>query len=116
MKKTHGLIICSFVFLLLATSCQKSGTGPEGGVKGDPGATGPAGLTGAGGAAGAGGPAGSANVIYSAWFTASPWIKDTVFYVYGFNYTKAVTEITQDILDSGTVITFGKLSGYNTAI
>jgi hypothetical protein len=106
MKKTYSLIICSFVFLLLANSCQKGGTGPEG-AKGDSGATGPAGPTGA---------TGSANVIYSAWFTASPWIKDTVFDVYGFNYTKAVTELTQNILDSGTVITYGKLMGYNTLI
>ncbi len=89
--------------LLLIVSCKKGDTGPAG----------PAGATGATGAAG---PAGTANVIYSAWFTASPWIKDTVFDIYGFNYTKAAADITQNVLDSGTVITFGKLLGYNPLI
>jgi hypothetical protein len=72
--------------------------------KGD---TGPAGITGA---------TGSANVIYSQWFTPSAYVKDTVFYVYGFNYTKATTDITQAVIDSGTVITYGKLLGYNPII
>jgi hypothetical protein len=92
--------------MMLITSCQKGNTGPAG----------PAGATGSTGATGAVGPTGTANVIYSAWFTASPWIKDTVFDVYGFNYTKTAADITQNMLDSGTVITFGKLLGYNTLI
>src|SRR5258708_13582207 len=89
--------------LLLLVSCKKGDTGPAG----------PAGATGATGAAG---PAGTANVIYSAWFTASPWIKDTVFDIYGFNYTKAAADITQNVLHSGTVIPFGNLLGYNPLI
>ena len=62
------------------------------------------------------GPAGTANVIYSGWFTASPWAKDTVFDVYGFNYTQTAPGITQNILDSGAVLIFGKLAGYNPLI
>lgn len=86
--------------VLLIFSCKKGDTGPAG-------PAGPAGPT---------GPTGAPNVIYSAWFTAAPWTKDTVFDVYGFNYTKAAADITQNILDSGTVITFGKLAGYNTLV
>jgi hypothetical protein len=62
------------------------------------------------------GPAGTANVIFSDWFTATPWTKDTVFDVYGFNYSKSAPDITQNVLDSGTVIVYGKLKGYNTLI
>jgi len=84
--------------------------------KGDDGAVGPAGPAGAAGVAGPTGPIGAANVIYSDWFTASPWIKDTVFDIFRFSYTKVVTGITQSIIDSGTVITVGKLNGYNTLV
>jgi hypothetical protein len=62
------------------------------------------------------GPPGTANVRYSAWFTASPWKKDTIFGIYGFNYIKAAPDITQNILDSGVVLTFGKLLGYNQLV
>ena len=91
----HSLFV---LFLLsLTVSCQKGDTGP-------------AGTTGATGATG------SANVIYSAWFTPSAYVKDTVFGTWGFTYTKAVAEITQPVLDSGVVLTFGKLDGYVTSI
>jgi len=76
---------------LLIVSCKKGDTGPAG-------------------------PKGTANVIYSAWFTPSTYTKDTVFGNYGFSYNKATTDITQQIVDSGTVITFGKLDGYNPII
>ena len=90
-RKTLYQFMAVAVLSLSIISCKKGDTGPAGAT-------------------------GTANVIYSDWFTASPWIKDTVFDVYGFNYTKAATDITQSILDSGTVITFGKLAGYNTLI
>jgi hypothetical protein len=89
--------------LVLITSCQKGATGP----------TGPAGST---GAAGPTGPTGTANVIYSDWFTPAAYNKDTVFGIYGFNYDKADVGITQKIIDSGTVITYGKLDGYVSSI
>lgn len=68
------------------------------------------------GDAGPQGEPGTANVIYSQWFTASPWTKDTVFNVWGFNYKKTIPEITQQVLDSGAVLTFGKLIGYNSLV
>ena len=62
------------------------------------------------------GPAGTANVIYSEWLTPNSYVKDTVFGIWGFKYDKAVTEITQAILDSGAVLTYAKLSGYNPTV
>ena len=89
-----------FLLPFFIISCQKGNTGPAG----------PA------GPAGAQGPAGSANVIYSQWFTPGSWKKDTIFGEYGFSYTKATADITQPVLDSGVVLTFGKLDGYNVSI
>ncbi|AXY73754.1 hypothetical protein D3H65_07085 [Paraflavitalea soli] len=62
------------------------------------------------------GPAGTANVIYSEWFTPNPYIKDTVFGIWGFKYNKAAPAITQQVLDSGSVLTYGKLLGYNPSV
>jgi hypothetical protein len=101
--KTWLPVLAIIVTSLLIVSCKK----------GDPG---PAGTTGPAGPAGVAGPIGTANVIYSAWFTPATYTKDTIFGIYGFNYTKATTDITQNILDSGTVITFGKLDGYVPAV
>jgi len=95
--------------MVLITSCQKGDTGPVGPA----GSTGAAGAT---GATGAKGDTGTANVIYSDWFTPGTYTKDTVFGSYGFNYDKAAAGITQKIIDSGTVITYGKLDGYNPSI
>lgn len=86
--------------LVLITSCKKGDTGPTG-------PTGPAGTA---------GPTGTANVIYSDWFTPATYKKDTVFGIWGFNYDKADAAITQKIIDSGTVITYGKLDGYVTSV
>src|SRR5882757_9878968 len=123
-KTLTTTVLQSFMVLLfsaLVFSCKKGDPGPTGpagtaGSAGPAGSNGTNGTNGANGATGPQGPAGTANVIYSNWFTASPWIKDTVFDVYRFNYTKPTADITQKILDSGTVITFGKLAGYNTLI
>ncbi|NML20929.1 hypothetical protein HHL16_08590 [Pseudoflavitalea sp. G-6-1-2] len=84
------LLLC-IILSLAVFSCKKGDTGPDG-------------------------PPGTANVIYSAWFTPDKYIKDTVFGVWGFKYNKAAPEITQRILDSGVVLTFGRLSGYNPSI
>jgi hypothetical protein len=81
-----------FLFISYALiSCKKGDTGPAG-------------------------PAGSTNVVYSDWFTPPSYIKDTIFGTWGFDYNKAVTEITQQVIDSGAVITFGKLDGYVTSV
>jgi hypothetical protein len=89
------------IFVLLACS------------KGD---TGPAGTTGAAGASGPQGPAGTANVIYSSWFTPSAYIRDTVFSLYHFYHNDSTADITQGVVDSGLVIVYAKLDGYNTSI
>lgn len=62
------------------------------------------------------GPMGNANVIYSEWFTPGSYIKDTVFGIWGFKHDRAVPEITQAVLDSGAILTYAKLKGYNTAV
>ena len=103
------LPLLATVFLV---SCQKGDTGPAGPA----GPTGPAGAAGAAGATGAQGPAGTANVIYSQWFTPASYVKDTVFGLYGFSYTKATTDITQQVIDSGVILTYGKLNGYNPTL
>ena len=75
----------------MVVSCKKGDTGPAG-------------------------PAGTANVIYSKWFTPGTYTKDTVFGMYQFYFNDTASLITQKALDSGVVITFGKLDGYTTAI
>ena len=90
--KSHTYLLLLFTSMLLyVTSCKKGDTGPEG-------------------------PAGTANVYYSEWFRPEVYIKDTLFGIWGFKYNKAAPEITQKILDSGAVLTFGKMLGYNPAI
>ena len=91
MKHYVIMALCSFTLLLAVTSCKKGDVGPQG-------------------------PAGTANVMYSAWFTPNAYTKDTVFGIWGFNYNKAASSITQQVIDSGTVLTFGKLLGYNTLV
>ncbi len=94
------LVTLTSLLALFILSCQKGQTGP----------TGPAGPN------GAQGPVGSANVIYSSWFTPAAYTKDTVFGIWGFNYNKPASDITQPVLDSGVVIVFAKLLGYNPAV
>ena len=113
MKKINNLFLMLAAAALLLSSCGKNGDpGPQGpaGPTGAAGATGPAGPTGATGATG------SANVIYSAWVTPSTYTKDTVFSTFHFYTDIAATKITQNILDKGTVIVYGKLDGYTTTI
>jgi hypothetical protein len=54
--------------------------------------------------------------MYSAWFTPNPYTKDTVFGLFNFNWNQAAPAITQPILDSGVVLVYGKLNGYNPVI
>lgn len=103
------LSVSFLTIVLVITSCKKGDVGPQG-------PEGPAGPQGVQGQQGAQGATGTANVIYSSWFTASPWTKDTVFGLWGFNYNQTATGITQQMLDSGVVLTFGRLYGYNSLI
>lgn len=115
IKKT-GIILLSAALL---AACTKSGpVGPQG-PQGPTGAQGPAGANGTNGtngATGPQGPAGTANVIYSAWFTPSAYTVTTILGIINFNYNQSAPGITQVILDNGTVLTYGKLNGYNSSI
>ncbi|MDN5284539.1 MAG: hypothetical protein JWR38_813 [Mucilaginibacter sp.] len=62
------------------------------------------------------GPAGTANVIYSDWITPTTYTQTTIFGTIHFSSIITAAKITQDILDKGTVIVYGKLSGYNPII
>jgi len=94
LRTFGGLLL---IFSLFTIACKKGDTGPAG-------------------PAGPQGPAGSPNVIYSSWFTPASYVKDTVFGIWGFYYDKATTDITQKTADSGVVIVYAKLLGYNTLI
>ena len=134
------------MFMLIITSCGKNGDpGPQGstgstgatGAKGDKGdkgdtgaigATGAKGATGATGATGAQGPkgdtgatgpkgaTGTANVQYSDWYTPPAYTLNTVFSMKHFDADIDAPKITQDIIDKGTVLVYGKLVGYNAVI
>jgi hypothetical protein len=62
------------------------------------------------------GDTGTANVQYSPWFKPDVYKKDTVFGTWGFRYDHPVPAITQNIIDTGTVLVFAKLLGYNSLI
>ena len=62
------------------------------------------------------GDTGNANVMYSEWFTPTPYIKDTVFGIWGFKFNKEAPKITQQMLDSSAILVFAKLLGYNPAV
>ena len=102
-----------FLFLsvvLLIAACSK--TGPEG-PQGTQGTSGPAGAQGPAGAAGS---TGSANVIYSDWFTPQSYSVTSTTGINDFYYDKSATGITQDILDKGVILTYGKLNGYGPSV
>jgi len=107
MKKINILFLLLTAATLLLSSCGKNGApGPQG-PTGPNGATGPTGPTGA---------TGTTNVMYSAWVTPSAYTKDTVFSTFHLYADIAASKITQDILDKGTVIVYGKLDGYTSTI
>jgi hypothetical protein len=62
------------------------------------------------------GAPGTANVKFSGWFTPSTYKKDTVFGIWGLSHNQPTPAITQNILDSGTVLVFAKLLGYNPLV
>lgn len=112
MKKTNFLllVLLAISLLLFAQSCGKDGAvGPQGPI----GATGPTGATGQNGPTGA---TGTANVIYSAWITPSSYTQNTVLSTVHFDASISASAITQDVLDKGTVLVYGKLDGYTTVI
>lgn len=113
MKKTNYLLLLSIAIWLCAASCGKDGaTGPQGPV----GATGPTGSTGPAGATGPTGATGTANVIYSDWITPSSYTLTTTFSMNHLDANITASTITQDVIDKGAVLVYGKLDGYNPTI
>ena len=90
---TIGKVLTSSLILMVVfvCSCKKGDTGPKG-------------------------PAGTANVIYSEWFIPSSYTMTTIFGIKNFDHPRQAPAITQAIIDSGMVLTFGKLSGYNSQV
>lgn len=62
------------------------------------------------GAVGPAGPAGTANVIYSNWASAPSATAATIDGTNGNTTSIAVSQLSQDILDKGTVLVYGKFS------
>lgn len=91
MKKYFLVAVIAMAVVFFVAGCKKGDTGPQG-------------------------PTGNANVMYSEWFKPATYKKDTVFGIWGFNYTHSDPAITQAMLDSGAVLTFGKMHGYNPAV
>ena len=125
MKTQRYLFLLAVICLSsLMVKCKKGDDGPAGplGPKGETGAGGANGTNGTNGATGAAGPAGAtgatgtANVIYSDWITPATYTKTTVFGTVNFTYDIVAAQITQAILDKGTVLVYGKLEGYNPTI
>lgn len=105
--KTRFITPVMVVLSLLTFNCADDGeTGPTGPV-------GPAGPVGPVGPVGA---TGTANVIYSEWFTPKNYVQTTVFGMKNFTQIAEAPEITQEILDNGVVLVYGKLLGYNPSI
>lgn len=94
------LVFPLMLLVVFVYACKKGDTGPQG----------PA------GPAGPQGTTGSANVIYSDWFSPPSFTTTTIFGIKNFDYTRPAPAITQAIIDSGIVLTYGKLSGYNPQV
>ncbi|MDR8390240.1 collagen-like protein [Aliifodinibius sp. S!AR15-10] len=94
------VIIISSISLFFAIGCE----GPEGptGPRGEQGEQGPE------------GPPGAANVIYSEWITLSDLEAPSDTTVLGRTYSKweiPASELTQEIIDQGTILVYFALEG-----
>lgn len=105
LRSLPALPVAALLALLATSACT-----------GDTGPTGPQGPEGPAGPEGPQGPAGTANVMYSDWFLPETWESSEVFGRTVFSHEEAVPEITQDILDTGVVLVYGKLNGYTSTI
>ncbi|MDZ7779786.1 MAG: hypothetical protein U5R14_07605 [Gemmatimonadota bacterium] len=99
----------ALLLAMLAVSACSGETGPTG-------PQGPEGPRGPEGPEGPQGPPGTANVMYSDWFQPESWESSEEFGRTVFSHEEPVPEITQDILDTGVVLVYGKLNGYTTSI
>ncbi len=81
---------------------------------GTDGAVGPAGEQGISGIDGADG---NANVMSSDWYTpASYTLSSGLGSINLLEHNQAASEITQEILDNGIILVYGKLSGYTSTV
>jgi hypothetical protein len=58
----------------------------------------------------------TANATYSSWTKPETYTKDTIFGIWGFYYDIPAPQITQSVLDTGAVLVYAKLNGYNTRV
>ena len=101
-------VILKTKFVLLALvivftfSCSEDGAvGPQGSAGKD----------------GVDGQDGNANVVSSDWFTPSSYTLSTGFGgIKLLEHDQEATEITQEIIDSGAVLVYGKLNGYISSV
>jgi hypothetical protein len=101
--------------MLLAVALFVSGCADDG-APGPAGPTGPSGPAGPTGATGPAGATGTANVIYGEWFKPESYKSESVFGIQYFTHNHAVPAITQEILDTGVVLVYAKLLGYNSIV
>ena len=109
-------VILTTKFVLLALVMVFAFSCAEDGAVGPQGPAGQNGADGQDGTNGIDGQDGNANVLASDWFKPSSYTLSTGFG--GINlldHDEAATEITQDIIDTGVVLVYGKLQ-YNTII
>lgn len=109
---TIGLALCT----LMMTSCTKE-EGPIGptGPQGEQGLQGEQGPQGEQGVPGEQGATGNANVIALDWFTPSEYLLSERFGISYFEHDEAIPEITQEVLDTGVILTYAKLNFYESS-
>lgn len=102
-------LVIAFTF-----SCSEDGAvGPQG----TSGQNGTDGTDGTNGTDGTDGQDGNANVISSDWFTPSSYTLSTGFGgIKLLDHDQAAPEITQEIIDNGVVLVYGKLNGYTSSV
>ncbi len=132
LKTKYVLLVLVIAFTF---SCTKEGpVGPQGpagkdgqngtngldgqvGTNGTDGQDGTNGTDGQDGANGVNGKDGNANVMASNWFIPSSYTLSTGFGgIKVLDHDQAAPDITQEIIDSGVVLVYGKLRGYSTSI
>lgn len=99
------------------TAGSNNGIAGNTGAIGATGATGMTGATGATGITGVAGVTGASNVFYSDWF--SPGNNTTTTTIAGLmsiDFKQYAPQITQEIIDKGTVVVYANLLGYNPDI
>jgi len=124
MKKifNHSLFILGLLMAITITSCTKEGEigpiGPQGsqGEAGPQGEQGPKGDNGQDGQDGQDGEDGNANIIYSEWFTSGgAWTKPGSD-GYDAYFDRAAPGVTQDIIDSGIVLSYANITMFSGGI